>query len=355
MNTKLLRILGKRGRITIPYEIRQRVGFAYNDVLSFTESADGRSVIVRREKLCDNCQSKTVQPVADDRAMLLELLRSRILDHYNSMVTSVQNHSKVPSFMAKSKGKAPTIELEWDGSQYTASLIDTNKVLGNYAFSSDYTGMKFTASGNTLTITTPTAPTSDVTVSASKKESKRMGLLVWDDGTFGPGAGQQNTVTYTQPVSDPIAAYLKMKVSYGSAKIIKTSEDGKVSGITFHITGNGIDQTVTTDSKGEVQIDNLQPGEYTVTEQISGDYVPQEPQKVTVQAGQTARLSPTLAQVSRFTIPTVSWLPCSSPIRRSPKSIPSIPPMTARSSPRSPFLTVPAIPWWRCRPHTAMC
>ncbi len=52
---KLLRILGKRGRITIPYEIRQRVGFAYNDVLSFTEDADSRTVIVRREKLCDNC------------------------------------------------------------------------------------------------------------------------------------------------------------------------------------------------------------------------------------------------------------------------------------------------------------
>ena len=80
MNQKLLRILGKRGRITIPYEIRQRVGFAYNDVLSFTESADGRSVIVRREKLCDNCQSKTVQPVADDRAMLLELLDSLPLE-----------------------------------------------------------------------------------------------------------------------------------------------------------------------------------------------------------------------------------------------------------------------------------
>lgn len=39
--TKLYRVLGKRGRITIPYEIRQRVGFTYNDVLSFTESPDG--------------------------------------------------------------------------------------------------------------------------------------------------------------------------------------------------------------------------------------------------------------------------------------------------------------------------
>ena len=51
---KLYRILGKRGRITIPYEIRQRVGFAYNDVLSFSEQ-DDRTVIIRREKICDNC------------------------------------------------------------------------------------------------------------------------------------------------------------------------------------------------------------------------------------------------------------------------------------------------------------
>lgn len=53
--TKLYRVLGKRGRITIPYEIRQRVGFTYNDVLSFTESPDGRTVTVKREKICDNC------------------------------------------------------------------------------------------------------------------------------------------------------------------------------------------------------------------------------------------------------------------------------------------------------------
>ena len=52
---KIYRILGKKGRITIPYEIRQRIGFRYNDVLSFTQQNDG-SVLVRREKICDNCQ-----------------------------------------------------------------------------------------------------------------------------------------------------------------------------------------------------------------------------------------------------------------------------------------------------------
>ncbi len=52
---KIYRVLGERGRITIPYEIRKRIGFRYNDVLSFTQQDDG-SVVIRREKLCDNCQ-----------------------------------------------------------------------------------------------------------------------------------------------------------------------------------------------------------------------------------------------------------------------------------------------------------
>ena len=71
--TKLYRVLGKRGRITIPFEIRQRVGFTYNDVLSFTESPDGRTVTVKREKICDNC--KGAQPAAqNDEVTLFDFL-----------------------------------------------------------------------------------------------------------------------------------------------------------------------------------------------------------------------------------------------------------------------------------------
>ena len=50
---RMLRILGKRGRITIPYEIRQRLDFRPNDVLSF-QIMDDRGVLVRREKLCNS-------------------------------------------------------------------------------------------------------------------------------------------------------------------------------------------------------------------------------------------------------------------------------------------------------------
>lgn len=70
---KLYRVLGKRGRITIPFEIRQRVGFAYNDVLSFSESPDGQTVTVKREKICDNC--KGAQPATGkDEVTLLDFL-----------------------------------------------------------------------------------------------------------------------------------------------------------------------------------------------------------------------------------------------------------------------------------------
>ena len=48
----MYRVLGKRGRITIPFEIRKRVGFAYYDILSFTEQ-DDRTVVLKRDKICD--------------------------------------------------------------------------------------------------------------------------------------------------------------------------------------------------------------------------------------------------------------------------------------------------------------
>ena len=70
---KTLRILGKRGRITIPYEIRQRVGFGYNDVLSFTETENGHAVLVKREKICDHCR-KTSSGSKNGEVTLLDFL-----------------------------------------------------------------------------------------------------------------------------------------------------------------------------------------------------------------------------------------------------------------------------------------
>ena len=217
-------------------------------------------------------------------------LRSKVFAYYDSMEASVQSHTELPSFMAKTANKAQNVELEWDGSKYVATLTDTNNVLSKFSFSANITGFDFSVSGNKLTISTADAPADGVTITASRSAS-RCGVLVWTDYKYGPDGGIQDTVTYTASASDPIKAYVKLKVSYGSAKIIKTSEDGKLDGISFTITGEGVNETVKTNSNGEITVDNLKPGTYTVTEQGYEKYEPQETRRVTVLAGQTATVS----------------------------------------------------------------
>lgn len=118
-------------------------------------------------------------------------LYSRIMGYYDSIESSVQSHAVCPSFMSRSSGGAKTIELAWDGSQYIAELTDTNRVLSQFTFSASETGFHFSVSGNTLTITTDTAPSGNVTISATRSAS-RCGVLVWTDYKYGPNGGVQD-------------------------------------------------------------------------------------------------------------------------------------------------------------------
>ena len=49
------KFLGKEGRTTIPYPIRERLGWEEGDIISFTELEDG-SVLITQEILCDGCE-----------------------------------------------------------------------------------------------------------------------------------------------------------------------------------------------------------------------------------------------------------------------------------------------------------
>ena len=55
----------------------------------------------------------------------------------------------------------------------------------------------------------------------------------------------------------------------GGLLIQKTSEDGVLEGFTFLVEGEGYSETFTTDGAGKIYIQDLVPGEYTVTEQES--------------------------------------------------------------------------------------
>lgn len=214
-------------------------------------------------------------------------LRSKILSHYSRIEKSVKQHTTVPSFASRSKSKARSIELKWNGKNYSTTINDTNGVLSNYDFSGS--GLTFSKSGNSLTITAEKAPKDDVLITVNKKNSQRKAVITWTDEKIGPQSGQlQDIVTFGQSVSDPVKAYLNVKVSLGNAKLMKVSEDGKVDNVKFHISGNGISKDVTTNANGEINIANLAPGNYQISECTDVKYVPQDTQTVTVVSGQTA-------------------------------------------------------------------
>ena len=214
-------------------------------------------------------------------------LRSKILSHYSRIEKSVKQHTTVPSFASRSKSKARSIELKWNGKNYSTTMNDTNGVLSNYDFSGS--GLTFSKSGNSLTITAEKAPKDDVLITVNKKNSQRKAVITWTDEKIGPQSGQlQDIVTFGQSVSDPVKAYLNVKVSLGNAKLMKVSEDGEVANVRFHISGNGISKDVTTNANGEINIANLAPGNYQISEYTDVKYVPQDTQTVTIVSGQTA-------------------------------------------------------------------
>ncbi|MFR8126776.1 MAG: VaFE repeat-containing surface-anchored protein [Acutalibacter sp.] len=55
----------------------------------------------------------------------------------------------------------------------------------------------------------------------------------------------------------------------GGLLIQKTSEDGVLEGFTFLVEGEGYSETFTTDGAGKIYIEDLAPGEYSITEQES--------------------------------------------------------------------------------------
>lgn len=236
-------------------------------------------------------------------------LRNGIMNYYNTIASAVQQHTKMPSFLSRTAGKAQTVELSWDGSRYCAELTDTNGVIGNYNYFAP--GMNCVVSGNKLIITSNSAPTDKVTLTAEKKSSQRRGLIIWSDGAYQPGDGNQDTVTFGQQVDDPVKGYINLKVSYGSTKIVKVSEDGKVDGITFRIRGDGIDKTVKTANGGVFQLDNLKPGSYTVSEAEYEQYEPQKVRRITVVSGQvtTVTFSNTLRRgdLTVKKLPRMAW------------------------------------------------
>ena len=211
-----------------------------------------------------------------------------IWDAYDSIEYAVQNHTLLPSFMSDNQITAPSHELVWNGSRYEITLTDTNGVLRECGLKTDSTDLKCEISGNKITFYTTNPDVSEILVVAEKEASVN-NFLVWTDGNT--GAGDQDVISFGQEVNETLTGYLNLTLTSAAAgdiKIIKTAEDNNVSYIEFTVTGDGYNETVYTDENGEVLVEGLAPGEYTITEASYSKYKAQQPQTVIVENGKTA-------------------------------------------------------------------
>ena len=200
----------------------------------------------------------------------------------------MDNLNKKPSFNNTSVG---TIVA---GNSLT--VTDTNKVLSDYpGFTKNGSGWSITHSKNSNSLTIK------VDKSCTASSFKLANGEYYKDGTgdddelllyypYGSEAYQKLIYSaYYDPVS---MAFSGSITPLGDMKLVKTSEDGIVAGINFTVTGaNGFSKTVTTNANGEIDISDLAPGTYTITEENIDRYVPNQSQTITVSSGKTSSVS----------------------------------------------------------------
>lgn len=176
------------------------------------------------------------------------------------------------------------------------TVTDINKVLSDYpAFTKNGSGWSITHSKNSNSLTIK------VDKSCTASSFKLANGEYYKDGTgdddelllyypYGSEAYQKLIYSaYYDPVS---MAFSGSITPLGDMKLVKTSEDGIVAGINFTVTGaNGFSKTVTTNANGEIDISDLVPGTYTITEENIDRYVPNQSQTITVSSGKKSSVS----------------------------------------------------------------
>ncbi|WP_337809396.1 SpaA isopeptide-forming pilin-related protein [Ruminococcus sp.] len=210
----------------------------------------------------------------------------RVKSVYNAISKSLANYSTVPSFASAIASKAETYEMKYSDGKYTLTLTDSNSILSDFSFKTT-SGVSASVSGNKLTLTS-SSPVNDAVTFNSAKSMPDVGktvLVPYGDATL------QDVISGVENDADPIRAYFKVKTSSGNLKLVKTSEDGNVANIEFTVKDDGYSKTVKTNSKGEFELTDLVPGNYTVTEITDSKYETQKSQNVKVESGKTARVT----------------------------------------------------------------
>lgn len=176
------------------------------------------------------------------------------------------------------------------------TVTDRNKVLSDYpAFTKNGSGWSITHSKNSNSLTIK------VDKSCTASSFKLANGEYYKDGTgdddelllYYPYGSESYQKLIYSAYYDPVSMAFSGSITpLGDMKLVKTSEDGIVAGINFTVTGaKGFSKTVTTNANGEIDISDLTPGTYTITEENIDRYVPNQSQTITVSSNKTSSVS----------------------------------------------------------------
>ncbi len=202
---------------------------------------------------------------------------------YHKILEGIRNHTTAAGFADSTLVLKP----QSDG-RYAVTVTDTKGVLSGFSVTPSDSRVTAKVNGNTLTLSSTEAIEGNIALTFQRilPPLSRHGVFV----AVGRNAGEQEIMTGV--ADDPYSFRATARVeAKGAMQIRKVSEDGKVDGVRFLVSGNGLNDTFVTANGGRLEIPNLLAGEYTVTEQVDGAYEPQKSQTVAVVPGQTTTVT----------------------------------------------------------------
>lgn len=258
---------------------------------------------------------------------------------YWDILSRIQNDGWLPSWMYDTQAEADAAPIEMtfneDTGLYEVTLINASKkntaaqwysiMVDEFTYNAPEgvtitrdTSIGNTAVGQTITITATPEAMADGELKLNiatpymvhSSEESNYAATVWIYARYSETWSNwyQPMIQVASVQSDKVYAYMTLTTDAqtGELEILKTSDDGKVSGIEFTVTNNdtGESQTATTDADGRILL-TLAPGTYTVTETVPNSYITgTQSQTVTVNSGETATVG-FLNALKRFRVEIV--------------------------------------------------
>ncbi len=218
---------------------------------------------------------------------------------YDQWIQELKNSKKVPSFSSAASTTAPTHQMT--GSSMT--LSDSNNVLQYMRITPSDNSVKFTVSGNQLKIENPNHVDFSVTLTNTICEGAKEPTPIMTRRLSDNVKRQTNIVVSVTKLDDPVQGFFKIKAasSTGDLLIKKQAEQDDLlksglAGFQFRVQSveTGYDALHETDANGQIRINGLKKGTYTIEEVMKeginvngGNFQFEIPVKQTVKVGET--------------------------------------------------------------------